>query len=287
LSVATEHGSVTIESSTAPVLVDVPPQSSVAINGSHPNIPRLERNVDAPFAGQTLDVVIPIELVTRPSLVVRLPGATQAGIERLRLRLEPIEPGLPTELSATAEKASDTFRVAVVPVDPGDYLLVLEPNERSGAGHFIGPKVARLQLPAAGEAHADFELDLFGRCRVDISSSDSKSLSATYRLIDGEGCAYLERNFILDAPREVADMGDGHFIWESSAMELHLTSFSGASSQSSPASAARRCGVVPAGEYTLEVESSAYQPYTRAVVVKVGETTTVSVKLEPLSAATR
>jgi hypothetical protein len=70
-------------------------------------------------------------------------------------------------------------------------------------------------------------------------------------------------------------------------MELHLTSFSGASSQSSPASAARRCGVVPAGEYTLEVESSGYQPYTRAVVVKVGETTTVSVKLEPLSAATR
>ncbi|MEM1448789.1 MAG: hypothetical protein AAGI22_06730 [Planctomycetota bacterium] len=267
------HG-VVVESAEEPVVVEVPPESAVAIEVRHPLARHARVEVEAPIAGGVLAVHVPLEVVARPSLAVLLPGAHEAGIDGLRLRLQQVAGFDSFELDAVRASARDTYRVAVVPRDPERLNVVLEPHG-GGAGRFISPRTREIDLPADGEVWVEFDLELWGRVDVDLRSPLESDWGAHQKFVDDEGRSRLERDVHL------WQMGDDIVAMQDISIFTAHHFHSKFRSTESAEEVARRCGVLPAGRYTLEITSEKHLPWSAPVTVEAGRVTRVEAPLEP------
>ena len=273
-----EHG-VMIESAEQPVIVEVPPDATIAFDVTHPLSRPVRTLFESSAPGRLHEVVVPLEIVTRPSLTVFVPGASRADIDGLRLRMQLINGFADTQLPADPTGAQDTFRVAVVPLDPGDYNLILEPDGSGRAADFVTPQTQEVTLPAEGELHVEFALQFSGRCDVRLSSASTDDWSAVYRVLDAEGVCCHEKRTFHSAPRQGIEW-DEEIEWHGEISDS--IGFRGGwkwSRSEDAGQVARRCGVLVAGAYTLEVESEGHEKWTGPITIEASRTTRVDVAL--------
>lgn len=269
-----------LQSADEAVLIDVPPQEPISLITRHPRSRPVTVDLVSPGAGQTRSVVVALEIVERPSMTVHVPGATAAGIENIGLRIQSGPGGMDYELEVARGPGPDTFDVPLIPVDAGGYVLVLEPHGHGGVGSYVAPRTKPIELPAVGRVYVEFELELFGRCSVAVASSHEHDWSCTYRLKNALGESALERTFyhsVTTLDFGGAEGGAFEFEMDSS---MFLRGHKGLSAEDVH-HVARRCGVLPAGLYSLEVESEGHATWRGPVTINAGETTSVQVDLMP------
>jgi hypothetical protein len=267
------HG-VVVQSADEPVVVEVPPDATVTVEARHPLARHARIEVEAPPAGGVREVHVPVEVVARPSLAVLVPGGHAAGIDRLRVRLQQMFGFDDVELEAVRDRALDTYRVAVVPRDPERFQVVLEPHG-DGPARFIAPRTREIDLPADGEVWVEFDLELWGRVDVDVRSTFEREWGAQQRFLDHEGNCRLERHL------HVWQSDDGFTSMQDVSIFMRPRFHSKFRTTESPEEIASRCGVLPAGRYTLEISSDQHEPWSGPVTVEAGRVAKVEVRLEP------
>ncbi|MEM9803626.1 MAG: PEGA domain-containing protein, partial [Planctomycetota bacterium] len=273
--------------------VSVAANSPITITSSLPTARTATLELGPFAAGSTQDVVLPLEILARPSLTAIIVGATEAGVRRAKVRLS--REGHPgdTELVLTATGARDTFRVDTVPLDPGACTATLwplpavapdvafrstfDPDELDGPGRYLAPQVAEVVLPERGDASVQFPMTLYGRLHVRYVKAGSWSM--TWRVVDDQGRTLLVGNRQQIASG-VVGLGDGEFVESATSSSFAVESGGDTGPQSDDlGGAARRSGVIPPGEHTLVVDSPGHERWTERVSIEAGRTTTVSVEL--------
>lgn len=243
-----------------PTIVAVPPGAKVELTLEHPRSRSVAREVIAPGPGQRLELVLDLEPVARPSLSVHSPSALTARVEAIPIELRSASTGERTTLVARRTPAGDAYFAPVLPVDPGEYDLIVCPGGEASA-MLLQPRVRAVQVPEAGALEVTVELALAGRCEVVIEAPGE--WTATYRLVDGAGRRWKEGNKFGGPNRGGA--------W---TIEMFR--------RADEPSAATRAGVVPVGEYTLEVDAPGFLPCRVPVVVEAGKTTRAEARLQPI-----
>lgn len=273
------RGGLEVDSDVDGVLVGVPPLKRVSVYIEHRGARSAKIKLESPGAGQVLEVTVPFRILERPSITVKLPGATARGIERIQLTLEE-RIGFSTQLEAVPGEQVDTFVVAMVPLVPERYNLILEPHGQVGSAAFIAPQTKEIQLPAKGNLEIQFALELFGRIRVNTHSARRQGWQAVCRVRDDRGREFIKRRLFhvndiefyrdVEATRGLLDFdirgGDFRFGGKGRQYE-------------SADRAAARCGVIPPGTYTLVVESEGHETWQGPLTITAGLMTTVDVQL--------
>ncbi len=269
-----------------PAEFDVPPHSEIQLAVSHPTIETLTQTIETLGPSQWQELAVPVDLISRPTLTVTLPGAFGAGIQELNLRLEPDVDSRAVDLVAVRTAAVDQFTVAPVPAGPGPVYVTLEPSQQRGPGHFLDPQTKRLDLPPSGNVATSFSINEGGRCDINVWSSKSGGWSAQYSLTDGSGTVWLTRWLDRSSGDGYSALGDAEFSVYEEQYEVSEGPPTGDTAglperlSSIEDSAVRRSGLLPPGDYTLNVTSSDHKPVTRKVTIKSGVTTTEHVALE-------
>ena len=260
-------------SEVQPVLLGVEPWSEVVLSVEHGTSADARHQLTAPAAGQRMPVTVALQTIERPGLQVLLPGAREARIERIHLRVLPHAGDREArELDVVRTPSTDLFELAVLPLNAGRYSFVLEPPD-SGVTRYMTPCVVQCEVPEVGRVDLAFELTFGGRCEVEINSSTKRQLQASYRLIDAEGQAWMPRRFFRSAQDDEDQWG----------MEFSRDSFVD-NFEPTPSLDRRRvrnAGILPAGQYELRVDAGEHEPFSTSVVIEVGETTRVEVQLQP------
>ncbi len=279
-----------LTSAADPVQIDVPPLETIHITVRHGSSRDVTIDVESPAIGGVQEVTIALDHIERPSLTVYLPGATAAGIQLVRLRLQARVGFSNIGLDVRRGALPDTFEVASIPLDPGEYSLILEPLGQAGSrAKYIAPRIADIELPAVGNVFVQLEFELYGRCKVSITSSHKDDWSSTYRILDADGRHVLGQtvfysamvvDFGINSEAEEDPIGGGDGIWLTSTSFSIPAGFGSKRGRPEQLSEVmERCGVLPAGSYTLEVESKGHALWTAPITIEAGETTRIKAGL--------
>lgn len=270
------HG-VIAQSTVEPVEVEVPPDAQVSVDVSHPMARPQRVEFTSPAAGRLHDVAVTLEMVTRPSMTIVLPGASGAGIERVGVRLQVLNGFSDDAFDALPTGATDTFHVETVTLDPARYNVVLEPGSGDGVTAYLAPRHQEVELPAEGDVRVEFDLELYGRVQVRPKLDRSESWSIHYVVRDDSGGTHLDRHLWHHAVG--GDFPGGLDFEESFGLRWNRRF----RMWDDAGEAARRIGVLPPGTYTLTVESDGYSTWTGPITIEGGRTTEVDVTLQPAS----
>ena len=288
LFVSIDSAGAQAQSTTEPMIVEVPPRTPIHVSARHPMFAPAEFDVESPDVGQVSEVHVTLEPVERPSLTAYVPGATAAGVTNIGLRVQLLRGISDTQLAVRPGSAPDTFEVAAVPVDPDDYNLILEPDTSGGTGRYLSPRTKEVRIPASGNVVVEFDLALFGRCEVHVSSSHEGDWHASLHVAHADGTRLMERVLFYSAP--LVQLGPDEDVEleasEYSEMSLDSFSFRGGSKFrwfEDAGAVAARCGVLPAGTHSIQVESHGHAQWTGPVTIRPGETTKLNVTLVPVT----
>jgi len=275
-----------IHSDAEPVLVDVLPHESISLVVRHPTSKEVTVELESPAAGQRRDVTVALEIVERPSMTVHIPGATAAGVTMIGLRMQTNHGFTDEPLAVLRGSAPDTYEVPLVAMDPGEYNLALEPSAGGGAGAYIEPRIQTIRLPRIGRVYVEFALGLFGRCKVSVESSHTGDWHATYRLKNAQGERVLERSIHHLGVSSGFDSEGMEFRFDGDStrdveMDFSMIFHGKRWATEDPGRIAKRCGVLPAGSYSVEVESEGHRKWRGSVQIVAGKTTSLDVVLLP------
>ncbi len=268
---AADGRQVEVRTEGKPVRCAVPPLAEVRVEVRQPTSSTAVRSVAAGREGERQQVLVVLQPVARPSLLVRLPGATRAGVEAVEVRLWPKGGGEEVTLPAPAGPGADRFDVEVVPLEPGAYEVAVGPAGE-GAGHYVYPVVGELRLPPAGVVEFRGTLQWGGRLDVSISAARQEQWSASWVLRAPSGDAVLSRSVFNAA----ISPGGGRGVFMVFGMDFWAA---GKSSGADAGRLAGRAGIVPAGSYTLEVSGGGFETWRAPVTIEPQKTARVEVQL--------
>jgi len=265
--VRTRARSVRFRSQLEAARVAVPPGAEIILEASHAKSKTVTEQVTAPGPGGDRDIAITLDFVPRPTLRLRLEGARAAGVEHVSLALLSHDPERRVDTEA-ARHGGDEFWLEAIPVDPGEYDLLVGPTDRPGPEHFVWPCMTTLRVPKSGEVQASTRLSIAAHCEVSVDSPSEEDLYATFRLVDINGRTRAGHEIFRPGRRS----NPAEEFWETelSSLDDDLVQ---------PDRAARRRGLLPAGRYTLEIDAEGHEPYRQPVVVTPGRTTRFHVAL--------
>jgi hypothetical protein len=253
--VACEAGETRFRSGEGATILAVPAFAEVTLRAEHATHATLEERTVVGAVGSRSAVLLVLSPTVRATLRVWLPGAYDAGLQRLVLDLLPLSgSGQERRIELARGTAHDEFWLAALPAAPGAHALRLP-----STGDFRS-EVCRLDVPEAGVAEIAFTGARGGRYRIDISSSLA-TWRADWRVVDEEG-----RTVGPDVHRAVDGSGES-FEWSEDVGDERTLR--------------PDTSVVPPGRYRLEVGSDEHVHLSREFEVVVGETTNVSVRLAP------
>ena len=268
--ITSKHGFASGKSLGLPFDVEVSPLSQIKIRASHPRGTSAEVTIESPPPGQVIEVVIPMQIVSRPRLFVTVEGASAAGLKQLAFCFQTADSPESHFLSVSPTEQVDTYIIASVPLDPRVYDVTLTSLNRFGPAQFLMPQWRSVELPEGGDVRIEFPLVMGGRCDVTVTSPLTSGWSAQLQLEDTAGVARQTRSL-----QHGSSSAGGDFTSSSS------TVFSSSGTADRAASAANSRGLLPPGQYTLTVTSKEHKPLTQTVEVLAGKTKKLSVTLEP------
>ncbi|QDV09387.1 RNA polymerase sigma factor [Planctomycetes bacterium Poly30] len=301
-----EHGGREWTSGPEAFTVEVPAGRPIRIEATHPSATRVEREVLAPGPGQWLGVDLVTVRIERPRLIATLMHPNVDPFQAFSLLFMSPVGGpslevLAVPLDPDKDSPGGRFVVEAVPLEPGPYLVSLEPGTPGTALSFRYPDTRLVQLPRVGDVEIELDYLKGGRCSIDLWSELQVPWTASYSLLDASG------NVAMDGVVQGGDLmetdefevTDENFssAWEVSH-EFHEVS-EGAETAATASlgqahfhvtdrielqrghsdARARAGGVLRAGSYTLQVEGDRFEPLTRPIEITAGMQANVRVEL--------
>ncbi len=168
-----------------------------------------------------------------------------------------------------ADQHEESYRV--IAKKPGRYLLIVRANARNWytrAGHYLDA-TTEIEVPENGSLRVTIDLVLGARIRVaargpdgallhadvDLRNSDDEPVSGVLSVFRSDGVASSNANGLLSGTMGMNGTVPNDLVQ-----------------------------AIPAGRYRVTFSHEGYRPRTKEIVLTAGETTTVDVALEPLTA---
>jgi hypothetical protein len=219
--------------------------------------------VPALAAGENRGLDLTLEPEESPDLHLRLRGASEMNLARVRVHLLPVFPEQEGMCVLKQVRGGlhavrgheDRFVLEAVPYPAGNYVVVLLPEPPAS---WFTPVQAQLSLPATGSVELALDVTLGGRLTVtmqDATSPDS-ALPGHYVLRDGRGAeVYSTATASSPAP-------GGH------------------DARAEAASLQRSTRVIAAGTYEIEARSDGFRTLRQEITVRPGGDTMPVLQLE-------
>ncbi len=254
----------------------------------------------APPVGGTSEVELVLERQVRPSLTVQLPGAETAGVEWISLTLHRGElasqragPAVES-LHLNRTSGTDEFHASVLDVEPGLYLLAMGASSQRGVSACLKAQAKPMHVPAQGAVVVAFELGLWGSFEVqaNVHFPQGQGGYVRMRVRDASERVVAERTthhwtgveWVQELDEDGEDSGEFE-VFEEMVMDGDSAGagdtgwrFNGvwAASESGPAG---RWGLLPAGNYQLEVGADGHTTWRGSISLVTGKHTVKPVTL--------
>lgn len=264
--------------------IEVYPRFDLEIYADHPEHLAQAMKIEALGAGGVADCTLQLERVTRPGLSVVVVGAAKAGIDTLEIEALPLSREGPVRrLRARRQTDVDAFQIAALPLDPGRYGMRLMP----GSYVLPGPE-QQIEVPESGLVSMTFE-DAIGGDFVIEPTSRLERWQATWTVMNADGEEHgltwtIDTNDpAADPPVEWAEIDEdapfGLCELYGNLIEFSLDDIP--SRFPGRAQATWELDLLPAGRYSVTIESEQHRTVTRDFDLVPGQTTRVAVELEP------